>query len=119
MTTPTPTTSLRYSMGITAFDERRYKDAVDHFEAVLDDAPNDLNVREYLARAHFHRAALAPAEREARAVLDADPTNEYMLLLLARTLERQSRADEGAALRRRLATLSGDDRHLAAHTPAA
>lgn len=107
------TTSLRYSMGVTAFDERRYKDAIDHFEAVLLDAPETTSAREYIVRAHFHRAALPRAEAEARAILESDPTNEYILLLLVRSLERQSRHDEAAALRRRLAALTGDDRHLA------
>lgn len=106
------TTDLQYAMGVQAFEARRYKDAIEHFEAVLGDAPSNANVREYLCRAHYHRASLKAAEREAREILSADPTNEYVVLLLARILERQSRHDEAARVRRRLAALTGDDRHL-------
>lgn len=102
------TTDLRYRMGVMAFEERRYQEAIDHFEAVLRDAPGDLNVREYLARAHYHRAALPTAIEQARAILADDPTNTYVMLLLARALERSSRAEEAAAVRRHLAALTGE-----------
>ncbi|WP_176451585.1 hypothetical protein [Enemella dayhoffiae] len=52
-------------------------------------------------------------------LLEQDPTDEYATLLLARTLERQNRAAEAAGVRRVLAALTGDDRHLAGHTVAA
>ncbi len=107
------TTSERYALGVAAFGERRYKDAIDLFEDVLREAPENLGVREYLLRAHYHRASLPLAEQQARSILVSDPNNEYVLLLLARSLERQSKHDEAAALRRRLAALTGDDRMLA------
>ena len=55
------------------------------------------------------------AEREARTILEADPTNEYVTLLLARVLERQSRHDEAAAVRKVLVALTGDERHGPTH----
>ncbi len=106
------TTLLTYNMGIQAFDERDYKTAIERFSTVLEEDPRNLNVREYLARAHYHRASLRPAEAEARTILEQDPTNEFVTLLLIRSLERQNRADEAVGLRRRLAALTGDDSHL-------
>lgn len=106
------TTLLTYNMGVQAFDERDYKTAVERFSSVLEADPGNTNVREYLARAHFHRAALGPAEAECRTILEADPTNEYATLLLARSLERQNRRDEASSVRRMLAALTGDDSHL-------
>lgn len=106
------TTLLTYNLGVQAFEERDYKTAVDRFVEVLDANPGNTSVREYLARAHFHRAALKPAEEQCRVILDDDPTNEFVTLLLVRALERQNRADEALGLRRRLAALTGDESHL-------
>ena len=50
-----------------------------------------------------------------RTLLAIDPTNEYATLMLARTLERQSRHDEAAGVRRLLVALTGDERHLDEH----
>ena len=105
------TTLLTYNMGVQAFEERDYKTAVERFSSVLEADPGNTNVREYLARAHFHRAALGPAEAECRTILEADPTNEYARLLLARSLERQNGAT-ASSVRRMLAALTGDDSHL-------
>ncbi len=52
------------------------------------------DARLLLARSYFHSAQLAKAEQQARAVLDAQPTEGYAALLLGRTLQRQSRHDE-------------------------
>ncbi|GAA1397446.1 tetratricopeptide repeat protein [Luteococcus peritonei] len=109
-------TYFRYRLGVAAFERRDYRGAIDHFEQVLVEDPGALEVREYLARTHYHRAALKAAEREARALLESDPTNEYVTMLLARSLERQSRPEEAELVRRRLAALSGVDEHLAGHT---
>lgn len=110
------TTLLTYNLAVQAFDERDYRTAVERFSELLEAEPGNHNVREYLARAHYHRAALKPAEEHARAVLAEDPTNEYMTLLLIRSLERQSRGAEAAGLRRVLAALTGDPEHLRSHS---
>lgn len=100
---------------IRAFDAKRFPKAIEHLNAWLEAEPNNVEAREYLARAHYHRASLPLAEAESRRILELDPTNEYIMLLLARSLERQSKSDEAATVRRRLAAISGDDRHLQAH----
>ncbi len=111
------TTMLTFNLGVQAFEDRDYRAAVERFTEVLATEPGNTGVREYLARAYYHRASLAPAERECRAILESDPTNEYVTLLLIRSLERQSRHDEARPLRRLLTTLTGDDRHLRDHQP--
>ena len=55
---PLVTTLLTYNLGVQALEERDYKTAVERFSSVLEADPGNTNVREYLARAHFHRAAL-------------------------------------------------------------
>jgi Tfp pilus assembly protein PilF len=54
------------------------------------------DARLLLARAYFHSAQLLRAEATAREVLAEDPTEAYAALLLARTLQRQSRHVEAA-----------------------
>ena len=109
------TTMYDWEAALIAFNTRDYRTAVERFESVLATQPNHTDAREYLARAHYLRASLAPAEREARTILEADPTNEYVTLLLARVLERQSRHDEAAGVRRVLVALTGDERHASTH----
>lgn len=108
-------TLLTMEMAVHAFDNRDYKSAIERFEKVLEEDPTNLNAREYLARAHYHRASLPRAEALLRDLMADDPTNDYVLLLMARTLERQSRHDEAVGVRRRLAALTGDESHLSTY----
>lgn len=110
-------TMLIHNLGVRAFEERNYRAAIEHFTRVLEEDPDNLAVREYLARARFHRASLILAEAECRRILEQDPTNSYVTLLLARTLERQSRHQEAAGTRRLLAALTGDAADLSGERP--
>lgn len=51
-------------------------------------------LRLYLARSYYHSAQLARAEEVLRAMLVDNPDDHYVLLMLGRTLQRQSRHDE-------------------------
>ena len=51
-------------------------------------------LRLYLARSYYHSAQLSRAEEILRAMLVDNPDDHYALLLLGRTLQRQSRHDE-------------------------
>jgi tetratricopeptide (TPR) repeat protein len=51
-------------------------------------------LRLYLARSYYHSAQLARAEEIVRAMLVDDPDDHYALLVLGRTLQRQSRHEE-------------------------
>ncbi|MGO4956288.1 tetratricopeptide repeat protein [Luteococcus sp. Sow4_B9] len=112
-------TTLTFAAGVRAFDERDYRTAAENFLEVLAEDPHHGLAREYLARAYYHRASLGRAEEQCRTILAADPTDEYALLLLARSIERQGRADEALGIRRQLAALTGDPQHLPNHTVAA
>ncbi|MFC7490381.1 MULTISPECIES: tetratricopeptide repeat protein [unclassified Knoellia] len=51
-------------------------------------------LRLYLARSYYHSAQLARAEEILRAMLVDNPDDHYALLVLGRTLQRQSRHEE-------------------------
>jgi hypothetical protein len=60
------------------------------------------------ARAYYHSAQLGRAEAELRTVLGQDPTEAYALLLLGRTLQRQSKRTEAAPYLRLAAAMRGE-----------
>ena len=73
----------------------RHDEAVRAESYTLGDAPL------LLARSYYHSAQLGRAEAAARALVEADPTDVYAVLLLARTLQRRGRhAEAGSWLRR-------------------
>lgn len=95
----------RYSWAEILFNDRRYDLAAKELEALLADVANtcsDENTPLYglsdarllLARSYFFAAHLRKAEAAARDLLADNPVDAYAALLLARTLERQSRHDE-------------------------
>ncbi|MCW2816228.1 MAG: hypothetical protein JWN84_3683 [Nocardioides sp.] len=104
----------RYHGASRQFDLGDFLGAARGLEALLMDLAAETegpghgltHVRLLLARAYYHSAQLGRAEATARAVLSESPTDAYAALLLARTLERTSRADAaGEAMR--LATALG------------
>lgn len=109
------TTIYDWEAAVLAFNTRDYAAAIRRLTRLLEAQPGNTNAREYLARALYLRASLKPAEEQARIILTDDPTNEYVTLLLARVLERQSRHEEAAGVRRVLVALTGDERHGANH----
>lgn len=107
---------LEFSLARSAFDERDYATAVTRFSEVLEQEPGNRLAREYLARTLYHRASLGRAIAQCEQLLQADPTDEYATLLLVRSLERRGETWRAASLRRQLAALTGDPRHLDSHT---
>lgn len=87
------------------FSRRDYLGAARALEELLEDSAADdayrPQVTELLARSYYHSARLGPAEKTARAILEADPTNGYMALLLSRTLERANDPEGAASYRQR------------------
>ncbi len=92
----------RYRWAEDLFAHRDYRAATRVLEALLEEAaerPDDVGhglaePRLLLARAYYHQALLPRAEATVRDLLADHPTDSYAALLLARTLERQSRHDE-------------------------
>lgn len=94
------------------FNVRDYREAIVQLTdllAELADSPEQEHglsaARELLARSYFHSAQLGRAETESRRLLEADPTDAYAALLLARTLQRQSRSEEAERAFRMAAAL--------------
>ena len=82
------------------FDAGEYAVAAPLFAALVDRSVMDpplhgtTELRLYLARSYYHSAQLARAEEILRAMLVDNPDDHYALLMLGRTLQRQSRHDE-------------------------
>ncbi|WP_432520149.1 tetratricopeptide repeat protein [Kineococcus sp. SYSU DK006] len=85
---------LTFEIARSAFDDRRYTDAVRSLEPLVERHPDDRSLRELLARSYFSAAMLVKAEEQARDLVRRSPSDAYAHLLLARALERQSRHSE-------------------------
>jgi Tfp pilus assembly protein PilF len=107
--------ALSYGLGRQYFDEKDYRSAIKALKPVVEETPEDVGTRLLLARAYYHSALLKPAEEHLNEVLTRQPTEYYAHLMMARTLERQSRAEEAVKHRRIAAALTGDESHLEPH----
>ena len=107
--------ALSYGLGQQYFEERDYRGAIRALLPIVEETPDDVGTRLLLARAYFHSALLKPAEEHLVKILDRDPTESYAHLMLARTLERQSRPDEALKHRKLAAALTGDPTLLDPH----
>lgn len=92
--------TLRYEIARAAYEGRDYTEAARALEEILVDlAGEDIlhgtsDLRLLLARAYFHSAQLGRAERVLEGLVVDEPADPYVRLLLARTLQRQSRHAE-------------------------
>lgn len=110
----------RYRHAQRLFSERRYTAAARELEHLLADqrAHDDAGRADetyslgdaplLLARAYYQSAQLGRAEAASRALIDADPTDVYAVLLLARTLQRRGRHAEAGTWLRRLDAMGYD-----------
>lgn len=88
---------------VDLFDHRDYYAAATVLQHLVDTHPHEAELgeaRELLARSYFHSAQLDRAVGCARDLLERDPSDGFAALLLARALERSSRREEAAAVRR-------------------
>lgn len=108
--------ALSYGLGQQYFEDRDYRGAIRALRPVVEETPEDVGTRLLLARAYYHAALLKPAEEHLLEVIEREPTEYYAHLMLARTLERQSRAEEAGKHRRIAAALTGDDEFLKRHS---
>ena len=77
-------------------------------EGVVAVEPDNQAALELLARSYFGSAQLARAEAVLTRLVELSPSNGWVRRALARTLERQSRADE-ATVHHRVADAPGAD----------
>jgi hypothetical protein len=88
---------LEHARAQALFDAGQPAQAVPLLDRVLELAPEATAARELRARALFASAQLGRAESAFRELLERDPSDAWVRVALARTLERQGRADEAAA----------------------
>ena len=86
-------------------DARDPRGAVKLLDRVIDAHPENTAARLLRARAFFAAAQLRPAELEFTIVLEREPDNAFAHFALARTYERQGRADQAKRHFRRAAAL--------------
>lgn len=86
----------RYDRATFAFETKDYLRAAALLEPLAEADPGNAEVRLLLARSYYHSARLGRAETELRALLERWPSEAYAHLVLARTLQRAGRAEEGA-----------------------
>lgn len=86
----------RYDRATFAFETKDYVRAAELLEPLAQAEPHNSEILLLLARSYYHAARLGPAERIARALVERWPSDAYAHLLLARTLQRAGRAEEGA-----------------------
>ncbi|WP_109473351.1 tetratricopeptide repeat protein [Ornithinimicrobium cavernae] len=84
-----------YDRATFLFENKEYAKAAGLFAQLVAEEPDHLEVRMLLARSYYHSAQLGRAEEVLTAVVGRWPTEAYAHLLLARTLQRSGRAEEG------------------------
>lgn len=86
----------RYDRATFAFETKDYTGAAVVLEDLVGSDPGNGELRLLLARSYYHSARLGKAEQQLREMIERWPSHGYAHLLLARTLQRAGRAQEGA-----------------------
>ncbi|MFJ8311467.1 MULTISPECIES: tetratricopeptide repeat protein [unclassified Streptomyces] len=102
------TPSERWERARQFFEAKEYVTAAGILTGLVAETPEQVAPRLLLARAYYHSARLKKAETQLRAVLERDPVEQYAVLMLGRTLERQGRPADAAPYLRVAAALAGD-----------
>jgi hypothetical protein len=98
----------RWERACLFFEAKDYAEAARLLAGIVEDVPEQVAPRLLLARAYYHSAQLRRAEEQLREVIARDPVEQYAHLLLGRTLQRQSRAEEARPWLRMAAAFAGD-----------
>ncbi|WAL99440.1 tetratricopeptide repeat protein [Streptomyces sp. Je 1-369] len=102
------TAAERWERAQLFFDAKEYATAARILDTLADEAPEQVAPRLLLARAYYHSAQLGRAELALCKVIELDPVESYVRLMLGRTLQRQNRPDDAAPHLRMAAALNGD-----------
>ncbi len=84
-----------YDRASFLFENKEYARAAELFAELVAAEPDHLDSRLQLARSYYHSAQLRRAEEVLTVIVDRWPDEAYAHLLLARTLQRAGRAEEG------------------------
>ncbi len=87
----------RYDRATMLYETKDYAGAAGILAELVEAEPDKLDLQLLLARSYFHSAQLTRAEEVLRGVVDRWPSEAYAHLVLARTLQRAGRAEEGRA----------------------
>lgn len=84
-----------YDRATFLFETKDYAGAAQLLQDLVEAEPDKQELRLLLARAYYHSAQLRHAEEQLKIIVDRWPSDAYAHLVLARTLQRAGRADEG------------------------
>jgi len=84
-----------YDRATFLFETKEYAAAALLFAELVEAEPDKQEVQLFLARSYYHSAQLGRAEERLRVIVDRWPSDAYAHLVLARTLQRVGRAEEG------------------------
>lgn len=84
-----------YDRATFLFENKEFTKAADLFARLVAAEPDHLETRLWLARSYYHSAQLGRAEETLTVIVGRWPSEAYAHLLLARTLQRAGRAEEG------------------------
>ncbi|USQ79482.1 tetratricopeptide repeat protein [Ornithinimicrobium faecis] len=84
-----------YDRATFLFENKEFAKAAELFARLVEEEPDHLESRMWLARSYYHSAQLGRAEEVLVVVVGRWPSEAYAHLLLARTLQRAGRAEEG------------------------
>lgn len=84
-----------YDRATFLFENKEYVKAAELFAQLVQAEPEHLESRLWLARSYYHSAQLTRAEEALTVIVGRWPSEAYAHLLLARTLQRAGRAEEG------------------------
>lgn len=87
--------SRTYDRATFLFENKQFSKAAELFETLTVEEPDHVELQLWLARSYYHSAQLGRAEDLLSKMVDRWPTEAYAHLLLARTLQRAGRAQEG------------------------
>ena len=105
---PQPDLHSEYLQADLLFAMQQPADAARRLEPVVAAEPENEAALELLARSYFGSAQLGHAETALRRLVELAPANGWARRALARTLERQSRADEAVPHHRMADALGAD-----------
>lgn len=84
-----------YDRATFLFEAKRFAEAAELFAQLAEAEPGYHEVQLYLARSYYYSAQLGRAEETLRAIVERWPSDAYAYFVLARTLQRAGRAEEG------------------------
>lgn len=84
-----------YDRATFLFESKEYAAAALLFAELLESEPGSHELQLLLARSYYHSAQLARAEETLKVIVERWPSDAYAHLVLARTLQRAGRAEEG------------------------